>query len=283
MEAPLTDEAPDVFDIATDVLGIDVVELCKSGTTGEASLTSTRWAQPAVLTCSVAAARALAKREAAPTSVVGHSVGEYAALVTSGAIEFADALSLIALRARVTSDAAARHKGGMAALMKIEVDAVRDICERTGVALAADNAPGQSVISGPLDAIDEALSLAAETKAICRRLEVDGAFHSPAMADAAEPLRTALAETPISSPTIAFWSSTTASQLTDADDVRSALIDQLTSPVLWRETLGRAAETDQSEIIDIGPGLVVGALGKRVVPGREIRYVADLLPAGSSS
>jgi [acyl-carrier-protein] S-malonyltransferase len=282
MEGGLLEEAGGVFEEATRVLGVDIVELCRTGTTDRASLASTRWAQPAVLTCGVAGFAALSGRERF-TAVAGHSVGEYAALVACGAIGLADGLALISLRARITSEAASATPGGMAALMRIEPGALDAIRSRTGVALAADNAPGHYVISGPTENLTEAIRLIEEAGGKCRRLEVDGAFHSPVMASAKGALADALDSTKIVEPAIEFWSSTTASILTKPAEIREALVAQLTEGVRWRETVSGAAERHGTALLDIGPGKVVGALARRVVPAADIRYVADLLPIGGDA
>src|SRR5581483_8602396 len=132
MDGGLHEGASDVFELASDVLGVDVVELCSTGRSGEADLASTRWAQPAVLVCSVAAFRSL---DEAFDGAAGHSIGEYAALVASDALDLKDAVGLVALRARVTEEAGQRTPGSMAAVMKIDRADVDRICEATGVAL----------------------------------------------------------------------------------------------------------------------------------------------------
>jgi [acyl-carrier-protein] S-malonyltransferase len=280
MDGGLTSSASGIFDIASGVLGVDVGELCRQGTSGAADLGSTRWAQPAVLTCSVALFSALQEREEHAAAVVGHSIGEYAALVATGSLDLADAVRLVALRAEATEAAAEATPGGMAAVMRIDRRRVEEICAQAGTSLAADNSVGQLVISGPLAAVARARDLATDAGATCRALEVAGAFHSPVMAPAAEPMTRALAEVPICAPRLELWSATTAGPVTEPDEIRSLLIDQLTSPVLWRETVESLAARHGPAFIDIGPGRVVGALAKRIVGGADVRFAADLLPAG---
>ena len=179
-----------------------------------------------------------------------------------------------------TDDAAHATPGGMAAVMRAERSTIEDICKRTGAALAADNSAGQLVISGATDALDHAKTLASEAGAVVRSLEVAGAFHSPVMAPAAEPLAAALEGVAFSSPTLDLWSSTTAAPIAGEGDIKRALIDQLVSPVLFRETVSGLAEKHGSVLVDIGPGKIVGALARRIVPNADVRFVADLLPAG---
>lgn len=278
MDAGLHEGASDVFALASEVLQIDVVELCSTGRSGPADLTSTRWAQPAVVVCSVAAYRCLDEDFSA---AAGHSIGEYAALVCAGALDLKDAVRLVALRAQVTEEAGARTPGGMAAVMKIDREDVDRICAATGVALAADNSAGQYVISGATDVLDAALAAFSETKAIARKLEVSAAFHSPVMSPAKEALRNALAEVPFVAPATLIWSSTTAAPISDPDEIRNALVDQLVSPVRWRETVEGASKSHGTAFVDVGPGKIVGALAKRIVVGAEVSFAADLLGASA--
>jgi [acyl-carrier-protein] S-malonyltransferase len=280
MDGGLVDARPDVFEAAGDVLGIDVAELCRTGTTADASLDTTLWAQPAVLVCSVASFEQLRADEHTFTAVAGHSVGEYAALVACGALKFEDAVSLIAARARITADVAHRTDGAMAALLRVDLEQALDLCREWDVALAGDNAPGQCVISGEASNITHAIEASSVFRAVARRLEVEGAFHSPLMAPAAAALGDALSSVEIERPTLAFWSSTTASKLDDPEAIRRSLVDQLTSCVRWRETVAAIGATD---LVDVGPGRVVGALARRIVPEAEIRFADDLRPAVAAS
>ena len=280
MDGGLASSASETFDVASDVLGVDVGELCRQGSAGDADLGSTRWAQPAVLTCSVAMFRALAERDERTEPVVGHSIGEYAALVAAESLDLADAVRLVALRAEATEAAAQATPGGMAAVMRIDRGRVEEICGDTGTSLAADNSAGQLVISGPLAALARARELATDAGATCRALDVAGAFHSPVMAPAAEPMARALEAVAISAPGLELWSATTAGRVSEPDEIRTLLIEQLTSPVLWRETVEELAAAHGPSFIDVGPGRVVGALAKRIVGGADVRFAADLLPAG---
>jgi [acyl-carrier-protein] S-malonyltransferase len=282
MEAGLAASCPDVFAVASDVLGIDVAALCRDGSSGQADLSSTRWAQPAVLVCSVASFRALVARGERFDAVLGHSVGEYAALVSAGAIELADAVSLIALRAGATEDAAALTPGGMAAVMRAERALIEEICTSTGASLAADNSAGQLVISGPIDAVEAAKEQLSAAGAAVRTLEVAGAFHSTAMQPARDAVAAALEGIAIGSPKLDLWSSTTAARVTDATGIRDLLIEQLTSPVLWRESVEAIAQEYEHEFIDIGPGKVVGGLAKRIVAGAQPRFAVDILAPSHS-
>ncbi len=283
MDAGLADIATDVFANASEVFDVDIAELCREGRTAGASLDSTLWAQPAVLTCGVASFRALRDQGVAFTAVTGHSVGEYAALVAGGAVDLADALRLIALRAQATEDAARLNPGGMLAVMRIEREMVEQICENAGASLAADNSSGQHVISGPHEALKDARAAAEEAGATCRTLEVAGAFHSPAMAPAVSPVADALNDVTFDAPEIEVWSPTTAARIEHRDEIKQVLLDQLESPVRFRETIEAVSGKHGNSFTDLGPGRVVGALAKRVVEGADISFAADLLPASVSS
>jgi [acyl-carrier-protein] S-malonyltransferase len=233
--------------------------------------------------CSVAAFDALSGRESF-AAVAGHSVGEYAALVASQALELSDALVLIRERADATDDAGRASPGGMAAVMRIEKDALESLCAEHGAALAADNGPGQFVVSGPIEALERTVEAATSAGAVCRRLEVAGAFHSPVMAAAAERLAAALDGVTFSTPTIELWSSTAAAPVSTAEQIRTALLDQLTSPVRWRQTIEGLAARLGAAFSDLGPGRVVAGLTKRIVKGAQIRTLDDLLvSAGGAS
>jgi [acyl-carrier-protein] S-malonyltransferase len=282
MGTGLVDAAPEVFRTASEVLGADVARLCMEGTSGDADLRTTKWAQPAVLTCGVAAFRVLVGRGETFRAAAGHSVGEYAALVSTGALDLTDALQVIGERAEATDDAGRAIPGGMAAVMRIDREIVERVCSENGTALAADNGPGQYVVAGPLDALELTIAAAQEAGATTRHLDVAAAFHSPVMAPAIARLSAALDKITIREPIIEFWSSTTARALRTPAEIRNALLDQLTSPVRWRETMSGLAKRFGSRFYDLGPGKVVAGLVRRIVQGAEIRIASDVLVEGAS-
>lgn len=273
----LTDAAPDVFATASEVLKIDVAELCTQGRTADADLNTTRWAQPAVLVCGVAAFEVLSQSGERFEAAVGHSVGEYAALVTARALSLTDALEVISVRAEATDEAGRSTPGGMAAVMRVERAVVDDVCARHGVALAAENGPGQFVVSGPIEGLKRTIEALAAKGAVTRRLDVSAAFHSPVMSSAAERLKIALGDVSFTRPDIDVWSPTTTGPIGTGDEIRAVLVDQLTTPVRWRETVEAVAARHGSTFCDLGPGRVVAGLTRRIVKGAEIRTVGDLL------
>ena len=273
----LTEAAPEIFATASEVLGADVAELCTSGRSGEADLDSTRWAQPAVLVCGVAVFETLSRRGERFDAAAGHSVGEYAALVSAGAISLTDALRIISVRARATEDAGRSAPGAMAAVMRVDREVVDDVCAREDVALAAENGPGQFVISGPVDGLKRAIEALAAAGAVSRRLDVSAAFHSPVMASAVTPLTSAFDGVAFDAPRFDVWSPTTAAPVRTPEEIRGVLIQQLTSPVRWRETIEGVSTAHGSVFYDLGPGRVVAGLTRRIVKGAEISTLDDLL------
>ena len=240
-----------------DLLGYDPFELLSEGT---------RYQQPALFLCSIAAWdqwREEADDENEARAAAGHSLGEYAALVAAGALRFEDAVRLVDERAAAMADAGELNAGGMIAMLGGDARGVRALASRLGLVVANDNAPGQLVLSGPVDALDEAEEVARdEVGARARRLDVTGAFHSPLMEPAAERLRAALEATPIAQPTIPVYSNGSAAPFVD---VRRELAENLLRPVRWRETLLALRTARIERFVELGPGAVLTGLVKRTL------------------
>jgi [acyl-carrier-protein] S-malonyltransferase len=204
--------------------------------------------------------------------VAGHSLGELAALVAGGALGAEEGLRLAVVRGRLMEEAAAANPGGMLAVLGGEDGDVRTIAERLGVTVANENAPGQVVLSGELDALGEARRelRAAGLKAI--RLPVAGAFHSPHMRGAAERFRAALDAAEFGEPRLPVYSSTAAAPF---GDPRDGLAAALTQPVLWRTTLGSMREAGARTFLEAGPGDVLTGLVRRTLEGVEARSLAE--------
>ena len=221
----------------------------------------TRWQQPALFLASVAA-----WDEARPEAVAaaGHSLGEYAALHAAGVLGFEDALRLVDVRARAMAEAGETSPGGMVAMLGGDEEAVRALAERHGLVVANDNAPGQLVLSGALDAVRAAADGARDAGARARELPVSGAFHSPLMEPAADALRAALAEVEPGPAGVEVWSNGTARPF---GDVREELAANLLRPVRWRETILALREQGVTEFAELGPGSVLTGMVKRTVRG----------------
>jgi [acyl-carrier-protein] S-malonyltransferase len=246
-----------LFERGLELLGYDPFERLAEGT---------RYQQPALFLCSIAAWgqwREDAEEEDEARAAAGHSLGEYAALVAAGALQFEDAVRLVDERAAAMADAGELNAGGMIAMLGGDAQGVRALATRLGLVVANDNAPGQLVLSGAVDALDEAEEVARdETGARARRLDVTGAFHSPLMEPAAERLRAALEATPIATPQIPVYSNGSAAPFVD---VRRELAENLLRPVRWRETLLALRTARIERFVELGPGAVLTGLVKRTL------------------
>jgi malonyl CoA-acyl carrier protein transacylase len=247
-----------LFERGLELLGYDPFENLSEGT---------RYQQPALFLCSVAAWdewREDGEEEASSArAAAGHSLGEYAALVAAGALQFEDAVRLVDERASAMADAGELNAGGMIAMLGGDGQDVRALASRLGLVVANDNAPGQLVLSGAVDALDEAEEIARdEVGARARRLDVTGAFHSPLMEPAADRLRAALEATPITPPAIPVYSNGSASPFVD---VRRELAENLLRPVRWRETLLALRAYGVERFVELGPGEVLTGMVKRTL------------------
>jgi [acyl-carrier-protein] S-malonyltransferase len=257
-----------VFEEADATLGWSVSGTCWDGPAE--ALADTRQTQPCLLTASVAGLRALEERTTLPPSMVaGHSVGEYAALVAAGVLEFAAALRLVSRRAQLMADADA--EGGMLAVIGLERDAVERVVETVGrpteLVVANDNAPGQVVVSGRRDSLaaaEEAMRAAGARRLI--PLPVSGAFHSPLMAGVAEALAEAFESESWTDARVPVVSNVTAEPITDAERLRALLAEQVRSPVEWVRCVERMVADGIDTVIELGSGAALVGMVKRIAP-----------------
>ena len=222
----------------------------------------TRSQQPALFLCSMAQWASREHGEPDPLAAAGHSLGEYAALTAAGAIDFDDGVRLVGARAQAMADAAAMAPGGMVALLGGERDDVYELAAELGLSLANDNAPGQIVLSGAIEAVDAAVQRAGEIGCRARKLEVAGAFHSPLMAPAADRLAEALANTPVREPAFSVLSNGSARRF---EEIRTELAENLLKPVRWREILLELQARGATDFVECGPGSVLKGLVKRTL------------------
>lgn len=261
------------FDMANDVLEFSLTDLMFGS--DEEALKETQNTQPALFVHSMAVLAAMDDAADDMQMAAGHSLGEYTALAASRALTFEDALMLVRLRGELMADAGARRPGAMAALIGMEDDAVRAMCadlsDADSVVQAANfNSPGQVVISGDASAVARAVEAAPNRGA--RRailLPVSGAFHSPLMEYAVVGLAVGLQEVELREPLVPVYLNVTAEPTTDADAIRRYLLEQLTAPVQWAQTLGAMHRDGASEFVEIGAGRVLSGLVKRTL-GKDI-------------
>jgi [acyl-carrier-protein] S-malonyltransferase len=265
-----------VFAEADATLGWSVSDASWNGPAER--LNDTRQTQPCLLTTSVAAFRALNETtDPAPSVVAGHSVGEYAALVAAGVLELPAALRLVARRAELMAGAA---EGGMAAVIGLEREALQAVLDSvarpTELAIANDNAPGQVVISGRLDALEHAEEpiLAAGARRVIR-LSVSGPFHSPLMAGVADKLAEAFEREEWRDARVPVMSNVSAEPLTAAGRIRALLAEQVRSPVEWVGCVRRMADDGVDVMIECGAGSALVGMVKRIAPGVATATVTD--------
>ncbi len=257
-------EGAEYFERANEVLQYDLKSLCWNGP--EETLTNTLHAQPALLTVGVLGWAWAKSRGLEAQMTAGHSLGEYSALVASGALEFEDALRLVARRAELMSYA---QDGAMAAIIGLEDEAVKALVEevREGRVLVAANfnAPGQVVVSGAPDAIEDILKVAKPRGAkMALELPVSGAFHSPLMQHAGEELSTLIEAAPIKEAQIPIYQNTSAAPATSPETIKAALIPQMTSAVRWTETIEAMIQDGATQFYELGSGNVLTGLLKRI-------------------
>jgi [acyl-carrier-protein] S-malonyltransferase len=271
-------QAGEVFREADRVLGLDLAQICFEGP--EEQLRETRFTQVAILTHSVAALSVLEGKVTPPAYVAGHSVGEYAALVASGSLAFEDALRLVKARAEAMHAAGLARSGAMAAIIGMpEENLERLLAEggKAGVVRAANyNSPVQVVISGDADAVEAAVKAAPSLGA--KRaipLKVSGAFHSPLMEAAAADLARALRAARFGSAGIPVVSNVTARAVSEPGEIVRLLERQLTSAVMWRQSVKYMADEGVASFVEVGPGNVLAGLAKRIVPEAECVSLSD--------
>lgn len=264
-------EAQELFEQANDILGFSITDVMFEGTAEE--LRQTRVTQPAIFLHSVILSKVLGD-SFSPDMVAGHSLGEFSALVSNGTISFEDGLKLVSQRADAMQKACEAQPGTMAAVLGLEDNVVESICSATpGIVVPANyNCPGQLVISGELEAINQACDKLKEAGA--RRalvLPVGGAFHSPLMQPAREELAAAIEKTIFSNPVCPVYQNVTTTAVTDTNEIKENLIAQLTAPVKWTQSIRQMIADGASEFIEVGPGKVLQGLVRKIDNSVEAR------------
>lgn len=265
-----------LFDRANATLGYDLAGICFHGS--EAELTKTENAQPGIYLVSWVAFQLL--KEQVPAlkfeATAGLSLGETAALAAAGVVNFEEGLKLVRLRGRFMQEACELTQGGMAAIIGLDEDPTREVCAHAGVELANLNCPGQIVISGELDKVRQACELARSRGAKkVALLPVAGAYHSKLMTSAQPKLRAALAAAPIQAPTVSVISNVTARPHGNVAEIQSLLVDQLTAPVRWEESMRFLLAAGFTRFIELGPGKALSGFMKRIDRTAQMFNVAD--------
>lgn len=257
-------QAKAMFEQADEILGFDITKIMFEGTAEE--LKETKVTQPAIFLHSTILASIMGDRFQ-PEMVAGHSLGEFSALVASKAMSFEEGLSLVLQRALAMQKACEIQDSTMAAVLGLEDSIVEEICANIeGIVVPANyNCPGQLVISGEVKAVEaacESLTEAGARRALI--LPVGGAFHSPLMKPAEEELAKAIETAKFNKPICPIYQNVTAAAVTDPSEIKENLIQQLTAPVRWTQTMVQMLEDGATSFTEVGPGKVLQGLVKRV-------------------
>lgn len=250
---------------ANEILGFRITDIMFEGTADD--LTQTKVTQPAIFLHSVVLATCLPDFK--PDMVAGHSLGEFSALVAAGALDFEEGLRLVSIRARAMQKACETNPGTMAAVLMLPAEKIEEICSSCkGIVVAANyNCEGQIVISGEKEAVDEACAKMKEAGAKrALPLRVGGAFHSPLMEPARAELAEGIEKAIFRTPSCPVYQNVTADPSTDPGVMKANLLAQLTSPVLWTQSIRNMASDGASHFIEIGPGKVLQGLISKILP-----------------
>jgi [acyl-carrier-protein] S-malonyltransferase len=263
-----SESARQMFEKANEILGFEITKIMFEGTDEE--LKQTNVTQPAIFLHSVILASTI--EDFQPDMVAGHSLGEFSALVTAGALSFEDGLKLVSQRANAMQRACEINPSTMAAILNLADNVVEDICAGIdGIVVAANyNCPGQLVISGTIEAVTvacEQLKAAGAKRALI--LPVGGAFHSPLMEPAREELAAAIESTTFSTPSCPIYQNVNAQPSKDVAIIKANLIAQLTGPVRWTQSVQNMVADGATKFVECGPGKVLQGLVKKIAPETE--------------
>ncbi|WP_411955426.1 ACP S-malonyltransferase [Alkalibacillus sp. S2W] len=274
------DDVQALFKRADDVLGYQLSDLMLNGP--EETLTKTENAQPALLLNSVAILEQIRQAGIQPDMVAGHSLGEYTALYAAGSISFEDAIQIVNKRGKLMEEAVPSGQGTMAAVLGLDDETIHEITKTVNEAgetvnVANYNCPGQTVISGTVSGVNEAIEKLKEAGAKrALPLNVSGPFHSDLMRPASDQFRAILDEISIQSAAIPVYANVTAEPTQDEQTIRSLLIEQLYSPVKFKQTLENMVEQDVDAFVEIGHGKVLAGLVKKVHRRATIYNIQDV-------
>lgn len=266
------DPALTILDAVNDGVGRDIRVVCDDPEAGA----HTKDAQPAIMAASLVAFQALTNAGITADYMAGHSLGEYTAAIASGVFDVTDGAKIVQTRGDAMAHACQVNPGTMAAIVKLDATAVHELVDEIdGCVVANDNADGQIVVAGHPDAVQQARDLARERGGRGLPLTVEGAFHSPAMAPAREPLDNILHATAAHTPSIPVISGAYTTVMTDKDAVVSSLLDGLLMPVRWRELQRKLADLQVDTVVEVGPGGVLAGMAKRALDGVHVATVQN--------
>lgn len=271
--------AREVFEEADDTLHFSISQLCFEGP--EEALKLTENTQPAVLTASIAALRVLqAEKGIQPVVTAGHSLGEYSALVAIGAFSFTDAVRIVRLRGKYMQEAVPVGEGTMAAVLGMDPEEVKKICQEASsgevLSPANFNCPGQIVIAGHTKAVERAIELVKQRGKKAMLLQVSAPFHSALMKPAGRRLNEALQDVTVNELTVPVVTNVEATANSASERVKPLLVEQVSSPVRWEESMRRMVAEGIERVLEIGPGKVLSGLMKRIESKVEIGNIEDI-------
>lgn len=267
-----------VFDQADEVLGFDLSRIIFEGNKDE--LRKTEITQPAVMVTSIAILRVMEEKGLKPQAVAGLSLGEYSALIAAGVLRFEDALPVVQKRAEYMQNTVPEGTGGMAAILGLEAEEVSSLCKKnsySGVVEAANfNCPGQVVIAGEKNAVEEVCREAKEKRARAKVLSVTAPFHCSMMAPVEEKMRTLLENVSLKPPAVPFVANISAGYLKDPGEIRESLIKQVSRPVLWEDSMRLLLRDGFKSFIELGPGHVLTGFMKKICSSAYAAHVENM-------
>jgi [acyl-carrier-protein] S-malonyltransferase len=267
-------EVREIFENAGDILKMDITRLCFDGP--EEVLVQTENVQPAVTVMNIACLTVLRLHEIYPAAAAGHSLGEYSALYAAGVISLEDVLRLVRYRGMLMHEAAIREPGGMAAIMDLEEEKIREICTLSGAEVANINCVEQIIITGPQVEVNTAAEMCDKAGAKkCVKLNVSGPWHSRCMEHAREEFAPHVRECSFSDPQIPIINNVDGESLRSASELPDKLINQICGTVLWSQSMQRFVASGFTDFVEVGPKKVLRGLMRRIDRSVKVLNVED--------
>lgn len=270
-------EAREIFDMASDVLDMNVADLCF--TDPENKLRQASYAQPAITTVNLALYSVYEAENGKPAHMAGHSLGEYSAAAASGAVSYEDTFRIVKTRGELMDEVGKKQPGAMAACLGLTIDKIKEVCNSAGVEIANDNTEGQTIIAGLRSRIEAAVEIINTKRGKTRLLPIDVASHCSIMEPAKQQLKSKFADlkVQIDEKYIPIVSNATAKYALESNVLKENLFEQLTKTVRWRESVREMIDNGASRFHEIGPGIVLSGLVKRIDGNVEAVHLYDLM------